>query len=237
MVERIHYRRSRFVFAVSPIDRAAMQRDGIRVDGIVANGVDMKEFASTETAPTTDRLRVLSVGSETVKKGLDLLLSAVADPLLQDRVALTIVTRHENHEALAKLASELGLANIEILTNKRPASTLFRNADVYVAASRQDAFNMPALEAMASGVPVLITDQCGLVHWMESAEALVVNATTSSIRHGLRRLVDSPELRMELSQKGIRFAREMSWSQSAESMSAAFAAMDDARGRQRRRSP
>lgn len=223
-LEATHYRRSRFVYAVSSLERQAMEADGLQVDGIAPNGVDLNEF-TFELRQSIGKFRVLCVGSEIKKKGLDLLVSAFEDSTLRSEADVTIVTRSRNEEELTELAAAVGLDRFRVVTESKSASVLYRDSDVYVAASREDSFNMPALEAMASGLPVVMTNRCGLSEWALGA-ALVVAPNPAAIGTALRRLHASPSLVSSLSSAGRRLAEAMSWDAAADVIAESFEALD-----------
>lgn len=223
-LEPIHFAKARFVFAVSPWQAKAMEANGIDVYGLAPNGVDLAEFP-IRNPRWGPRLRVLSVGSEIGKKGLDLLVDAACKPAVRERVEVSIVTRAQNSEPLLAQAKSCGFESLSVHTNLRAAAELFTNCDVYVAGSREDSFNMPALEAMASGIPVVMTDQCGLAGWI-SDEALITAPTSTSIGEALSALVDDAAMFERLASQGRRFATAFTWDATADVVAQAFRVMD-----------
>ncbi len=227
--ERHFYRRSRFVFAVSALEGAALERAGIRIAGICPNGVDLRVFSPQSTTPST-ALRVVSIGSETTKKGLDVLLVALSRSKLRDATATRIVTRPENEEALLGFARSCGYENLTLVTRPVSGPENFRDADVYVAASREDSFNMPALEAMACGIPVVLSRRCGLAAWAQDA-AILVDPTPYDIARAIERvLMDRPE-RERLVLAGRQLAEQMSWESTVAALEPALRLMDSEKGR------
>ena len=92
-----------------------------------------------------------------------------------------------------------------------PGSTLMRmrKAAVYVLPSIDEPFPMSVLEAMSVGVPVIVTDSCGLAPFIAGAGAgLVCNSSVEGLSDALRRFVNEPGLRASSSAAALHLARE-----------------------------
>jgi glycosyltransferase involved in cell wall biosynthesis len=69
-------------------------------------------------------------------------------------------------------------------------------ADVLVMCSDVEPFGLVAIEALAAGTALLVTDSCDLAGELDAAGAALVTAPTpAAIAAGLRRLLEDPELR------------------------------------------
>jgi glycosyltransferase involved in cell wall biosynthesis len=146
---------------------------------VVPHGIDPLVFypdeasrrATRKALEVSDAFVYLSVGAMTWNKGLDLLLRAFArvaetEPdvrlLLKGADAL-YPSRDFVREVLADLpvrAREAVVARLIYDGRTLPAralAILFRAADCYVSPYRAEGFNLPVLEAMACGVPVVCT--------------------------------------------------------------------------------
>jgi glycosyltransferase involved in cell wall biosynthesis len=157
---------------------------------------------------------VLSVGRISFKKGLDLLVDAVA---ALDGVHLAIVGPDDGDGTLAALEAQrtaLGVEDRVHLVGPLDTTSPFEvygGADVFVLPSRNESFGIVAAEAVACGVPTVVTDRCGIAETLGSA-AIVVPCRTESIREAIATLIATPELRARLAAAGPEVARENSWS-------------------------
>jgi glycosyltransferase involved in cell wall biosynthesis len=93
---------------------------------------------------------------------------------------------------------------------------LYRLASVFVFPSLYEGFGLPPLEAMASGTPVVTSNVSSLPEVTGDAAVLVDPYDVDSIRDGIRRILDDPQLAGELRIKGLKRAREFSWERSVE---------------------
>jgi glycosyltransferase involved in cell wall biosynthesis len=82
--------------------------------------------------------------------------------------------------------------------------------------SLYEGFGLPALEAMASGLPVVTSSLTSLPEVVGDAGSLVDPYDIASISAAIRRTVSDEGYRHELSSKGLRRASRFSWEQAAD---------------------
>lgn len=159
----------------SNFTRRAFVNSGIPFEKvqIVPNGIDPELFQpSGEAYPlkTNKKLKFLFVGGTTYRKGIDILLQAyVSNFTAKDDVVLVIKDMGTESFYLGQTAQDRinliqnteGAPEIiyikEYLTEKEMAS-LYRACDVFISPYRGEGFSLPTLEAMASGLPVIVTE-------------------------------------------------------------------------------
>jgi len=93
---------------------------------------------------------------------------------------------------------------------------LYAGATAYITASLSEGFNLPIVEAMACGVPVMASDID--THREVAADAALYfdPLRISSIRDAMFSISTDKQLRCELVERGSRQSRRFSWSQHAE---------------------
>lgn len=157
---------------------------------------------------------VLNVGRWSFKKGLDLLLDAVAG-IPGAHVALVgfddgdgTRAELERRRARPELAGRVHL--VPPFGDRQPRE-LYAEANVFVLPSRDESFGMVAAEAAAAGVASVVTDQCGVAELLRDRAALVVPVESGAIRAAIVRLLADEELRARLGEGGRTVAAETSW--------------------------
>lgn len=88
--------------------------------------------------------------------------------------------------------------------------------------SLQEGFGFPALEAMASGAPVVVSSGTALEELVGPAGILVDPDSVTDIMHGMALIASQPELRKDLSEKAVVRAAEFSWSRTARILTMKF---------------
>lgn len=99
-------------------------------------------------------------------------------------------------------------------------------SDVYVLPSVDEPYPMSVLEAMAVGLPVVITESCGLADAVWGGKAgHVVDESVAALTDALRRLAEDSRHRSDLGQNAARLVRQrFSMASVGDSLSAAYEA-------------
>jgi glycosyltransferase involved in cell wall biosynthesis len=127
---------------------------------VVPNVVDEQVFTPGRRG-STGRRRLLTAGLlDTERKGVDLLLEALALVPERDGLVLDVVGDGRLRPRYEALAARLGLGDAVVFHGLKPKpelAALMREADLFVLASRYENNPCVVLEAMASGLPVVAT--------------------------------------------------------------------------------
>jgi glycosyltransferase involved in cell wall biosynthesis len=185
---------------------------------LLGSSPELEEPAPGEQLP--DPGFVLAVGTLEPRKNLPRLVAAYSrlDPETQARHRLVVVGAlgWETGETLQALRSlddrALALGHV----SDAALAELYRRCAVFCYPSLGEGFGLPVLEAMAAGAPVLTAANSSLPEVGGDAVEYVDATDIASIEVGLRRLLDSPERREQLSALAVARARQFSWDGFAE---------------------
>jgi alpha-1,3-rhamnosyl/mannosyltransferase len=108
---------------------------------------------------------------------------------------------------------------------RRDLGGLYRAATALVYPSRFEGFGAPILEAMSVGCPVISSNAASLTEVASGAGLLLDPDDAEGWTEAMRRVFESSDLRMELSENGLRRAGEFSWEKSARIQMSAYEAM------------
>jgi glycosyltransferase involved in cell wall biosynthesis len=178
-------------------------------------GVDLQRFVPAARAPGP--VTIGTVKSLAPAYGIDVLLRAFARIAGACDARLLIVGDGPQRAELQVLAHQL-----HIDVRVRWAGTVphadvpawLQRLDVYVAASRHESFGVAVVEAMACGVPVVVSDAGGLPEVVVAGESglVVPRDDPAALAAALQRLIDDVPLRQRLGQAGRARARaEYAW--------------------------
>jgi glycosyltransferase involved in cell wall biosynthesis len=131
---------------------------------VVENGVNVSRFIDADAEHLRSELKlgdvpiVVCVSRMAPEKGVDVLIESIAK-LESDRAVLVIAGDGPDVEKCRQLAQRLGVAErVHFLGLRDDVERLFSAADVVVMPSLWDeAFGLVVVEAMAAGVPVVVT--------------------------------------------------------------------------------
>jgi glycosyltransferase involved in cell wall biosynthesis len=163
--------------------------------------------------------RVIAIASaDTPLKGVRTLLHAVAKLRVNRDLELRLVARVEPNGPTHKLIAELGISDIVHITSglsDAALAALFASAEVACIPSLYEGFSLPAVEAMASGTPVVASRVGALPEVVGTDGAcaeLVPPADVEALTRALGGLLDSPEKRRSMGRAGReRAVNVFSW--------------------------
>lgn len=101
-------------------------------------------------------------------------------------------------EAIQALLREHPAARVALEGPVEPTKARQRTAmaDIFVLPSTNEPFGMAALEAMSAGVPVIVTESCGLAGTVRDHNAgLVISDAPDALAPAIRYLLDNPDKR------------------------------------------
>lgn len=187
---------------------------------VVHNGVDMNEFSPVKLRQIFphDKI-VLFVGRLTMQKGVEYLLKA-AKTVLEERsdTIFLIVGSGDLQHKLIMDAAVLGIGNRVVFPGFLTGEKLqqcYQMADVFVMPSVSEPYGIVALEALANGVPVIISKQSGVSEGLASAMK-VDYWDTELMAEKILSVLEYPGLARELVGQMQREARRMTWDRAAQ---------------------
>jgi len=157
---------------------------------IVPSGIDASRFSPSPPAPRKGPRKVLMCGRKSDPlKGYDILFKAFA-PLVQAGMDIELFVTESP-------ARKEGFVNYTGWLDQEGLANLYRQMDICVVPSVwQEPFGIVALEAMASGKPVIVTRVGGLQHIVDDGvDGFVVEPFDSrGLRQKLKILIENPDL-------------------------------------------
>lgn len=203
----------RFV-ALNPAVVEELASAGVPPDRIVRipNGVEV-EPTSRDSYELHDPARLLFVGRLHAQKGVDTLLRAFRQ--LRDArsapLRLELVGDGPLREELMTLAVGLGIsADVHFAGNRDDVPRSLGEADVFVLPSRAEGLSNALLEAMASGLPVVVSRIPGNVDVIrDQMDGLLVDVDDpAALATAIERLLADADLRGRLGRSARRTALE-----------------------------
>jgi glycosyltransferase involved in cell wall biosynthesis len=199
------YRQVDRVFCFSTVSRESLCRMGVSPDRIrlVAQGVDPAEFSPSHRSPTVfeqlqievgERPVILSVGRLSKEKNLPIVIEAVEG--LQSRrnpPLLLIVGDGPGRQELEELCAGKDFVRFVGVQRGQMLKSLYASATMFAFASRVDTLGLVNMEAMSSGIPVLVPADAGIAEFVThgiSAECYEFGA--AGLRSAIQRVLDDP---------------------------------------------
>jgi UDP-glucose:(heptosyl)LPS alpha-1,3-glucosyltransferase len=149
-------------------------------------------------------------------KGLDYILQALAKVKIQGHSSKLVVAGKGNIKKYRKLSLDLGIADDVVFTGpvaKEKMIRMYLAGDFYIMLSQFDTFGMVVLEAMAAGLPVIISSNVGakdLVQENKSGFIIDNTSDTDYIAAKIALLLDE-NIRRKMSSYALQTAAQNTW--------------------------
>ncbi|MDP8235638.1 MAG: glycosyltransferase [Candidatus Erginobacter occultus] len=220
------------IHATTDIEKEEIRRFNFKLPEVfvIPVGVDPADKfpgSGGPVSPTIEALvrkipLLLFLGRINWKKGLDRLIPALR---YLEGVHLAVAGNDEDNYRikLDRLASRNGVSGRLTFTGAvygEEKRRLFGAADVFVLPSYSENFGIAVLEAMAAGLPVVVTPEVGLSREVEESGAgLVLNGDPGVLGPGIKDLLADPVRLKEMGERGRELAaRRYAWSGIAREM-------------------
>ena len=233
--------------AVADAERDHVARLGIPAPVFVChNGVDLADFDEFAARPDADFLAahrelqgrqvVLYMGRIESLKGLDVLAQAFVDVArTRDDVALLVAGDDEDgtlagvQRTLRRSGAAERTAMAGFLTGKRKSAAL-ACADVFVLSSYSEGFSNAVVEALAAGLPVVISDKCNFPEVERAGAGYVVPAKPAAVAEAVAAILGDADLARRMGENARRLIEEnYQWSAIAARMAQRYRELRDAR--------
>lgn len=176
---------------------------------------------------------LLLVGNDFRKKGLPALLRALVD--VPQIAWLAVVGQSRQLPQMQAMVADLGLsARVHFLGARSDMDAVYRAADLLVHPTLEDSYAMVVLEAMAFGLPVVVSGPrfCGIAAQLQhGVDAWLLDDPQSeaAVRTALVRVLGDTRLRQALCANGHAFAQRAQWDGVAQAHAALFARLSPLR--------
>lgn len=233
------YHRPRFFLSIKTADRAhCFSRDVLTLLQLkydldaektvhIPIGVEERFFIKREY-PQKDVLRLLYAGSWLDQRGIFYLRDALTNLARRLPGWTFTIAGNGAHEGRVKDFFERNLHERIVVRPSIPADEmpeLYAEHDIFVFPSLMEGLPCVLLEAMASGMPVITTETCGMTDVVADGinGLLIPPADAQSIEDAVMRLCNSVNLREQLGLAAQQSMRRYTWKHSAKRLEHVFA--------------
>ena len=225
--------------ATADLERQTLIEEGIPGDKIVVryNGVDSELPAASQAArgqfrrkwaiPAAEPL-ILFLSRLIPRKGADILIDAFLQACpTSGRLVIAGPEGEPGYLAyLQAHAEQSGAGDRVIFTGPlydSDKAAALADSDLFVLPSRYENFANVAAEAMVCGVPVIVSDACGISSLVEGKAGLVIPPRMEGITEALQKLLGDKALYARFEEGCREVADQLSWDYLAAQMEAYYA--------------
>jgi UDP-glucose:(heptosyl)LPS alpha-1,3-glucosyltransferase len=211
--------------AVSPHTAAQLARYFGRDDvNVIPNGVDQNYFSAAAVAPmrlpsrqqcgcSPQEFVLVLIGNDWRTKGLPTLLAAIGD--CKDLPIRLLVVGQDEQTPFRQAAQNIGVKDrVQFFAPVPDIRAFYAAADCLVAPSLEDSFNLPVLEAMSCGLPIVASCRAGVSGWLaDSQDSIVLKnpENVAELAQAIRTLALNLPLRKAIAANAVLTAKRFSW--------------------------
>jgi glycosyltransferase involved in cell wall biosynthesis len=184
----------------------------------------LREEARQQLDLAPNRFTLLLVGNDLRKKGISVLLDAMSQ-LRELPLDLLIVGR-EDPAPFRRMVQDRALeGHVHFLPPRKDVEFYYAAADAYTGPSLEDTFALPPAEAMACGLPVIVSAENGTVEIItDEIDGMILKDATDarSLATMIRRFFEDADFRISLGRKASETARQYSWERNGKDLAQIF---------------
>jgi len=214
------------IIATSEMEHEELLHDGAPREKLVVryNGIDASSYASLPSRHDFRRKWKVALNEPLLlflsrlipRKGADILIEAFARACpAAGRLVIAGPEGEPGYRAvLEHCAREAGVEERVLFTGPlydEDKIAAMADADLFVLPSRYENFANAPAEAMACGLPVIITQACGIRTLVDGRAGLVIAPEKKALVEAIRKLLDDRSLYARLKSGCREIAAELSW--------------------------
>jgi glycosyltransferase involved in cell wall biosynthesis len=184
--------------------------------------VSQRDNARQKFGIPADRFVLLLIGNDWRNKGLPVLLDSLAR--LRELLIELLVVGREDPSPYRVMARERGLDNrVHFLPPRNDVEFYYAAADAYAGPSLEDTFAQPPAEAMACGLPVIVSQTNGTSEIItDGVDGFILKDPTDSneLAAMIRRLYEDRELRAAIGEKAAGTTQQYTWERNGRELAA-----------------
>ena len=177
----------------------------------------LRQSARQDLGLQLNQFVLLLIGNDWNNKGLPVILDAMSQ--LRDLPLRLLVVGNDNLAPYRPLMEKLRLTgSVQFLSERKDVELFYAAADAYVGVSQQDALPLPPAEAMACGLPVIVSATCGIAELIENRKnglVLLDPLDAESLSVQLRQLYEDAGWRAQLGENAAATVKQYTWERNA----------------------
>ena len=232
------WRHAARIVATSEMEAQELLDDGVSDEKVILryNGIELGSSSTTRSRGSfrkkwgilPEEPMVVFLGRLIPRKGADVLIDAFAQACAEK--GWLVIAGPEGEPGyramLEKRARDAGVESKVIFTGAlydQDKSALLTDADIFALPSRYENFANSAAEALAFGVPVIITEFCGLRSLVSGRAGLVVAPEKMELAEAISSLISDEDLYSKLKAGCAEVTAQLSWDRLTEQMEGYYA--------------
>jgi len=181
---------------------------------VIHNGIDISEFKPyLKKVDNNKEFSIICVSRLIERKGIRFLIEAIGK-LKDQYIKLILVGEGNQEKELKELAINLGISDMvefKGYMNHDIIADLYKNSDVFVLPSLNEGMSNALLEAMSSGLPIIVTDTGGTAELVDGNGVIIKKGSVDTIVEALENLMEDRDSMIRMGERSREMALGLSW--------------------------
>lgn len=164
-------------------------------------------FFSIKRNITNKKLRILFVGQLIERKGVCEIVGGIngLPENIKKKISFSFIGNGPLHSYLKKIKKKYNFINIKKFQSRESLKFFFKNNDIFLFPSKYDGWGVAPMEAMASGLPIIISSKCGFAeHIKNNFNGFVINPNKKEITKKITYLFNNMNKLQKISKHGVK---------------------------------
>jgi glycosyltransferase involved in cell wall biosynthesis len=183
-----------------------------------------RESARKELGLAESRFVLLLIGNDWRNKGLPVLLDALVE-LREFPIDLLVVGDDDPDRYRSAVSEALLDGRARFFPSRKDVELYYAAADAYTGPSVEDTFAQPPAEAMACGLPTIVSAENGTSEIIShGVDGLILDdpGDAAGLAAMIRRLYEDEEFRVRLGERAAQTSRQYTWERNGRELAAIF---------------
>jgi len=183
---------------------------------VIYEGVDPKKFYPIKREKGKQFV-IGYLGGLGKRKNIDYILDVAKKLEENEKIFFKIAGRGPELDRLVKLKEKKNLKNVEFFgfVPDKELNKFYNSLDLFIFPSYYEGFGLPVVEAMASGIPIMVSNRGSLIEISKDSGILINPDDPKNAVAEIEKIVRNPKLQKELKIKSIKKAKEFDWNKTA----------------------
>lgn len=214
-IDRFIYRQYDAITAITPaVKQMLVEKVGVPEEKVqvIYNGIDLSRFEvksdilTREPLPRQKAITIIQVSRFSEQKDQDTLIRALL--LLDNKYRVIFAGDGPRRSICEEMTVKLGLDDrVQFLGVRSDVPDLLAQSDIVVQSSRWEGFGLAAIEGMAAGKPVIVSDVPGLSDLVNGYGLIFRSGDEQDLANKVK-LLEDQKVRDEIVEKCLRRAEE-----------------------------
>ncbi len=179
---------------------------------VIYEGIDSHKFYSDKKS-IHKKFIIGYIGGLGKRKNIEFILRLAKEFQNNKKVLFKIAGKGPELDRLLKLKEKMRLNNVNFVgfIPEEKLNKFYNSLDIFIFPSLYEGFGLPVLEAMACGIPTIVSNNSSLPEIVRDSGILINSKDTQRLSKIIINLIKNKKRLKEFSKKAIKISKEFNW--------------------------